>query len=135
MVNNLQKLEQLNKQLDIFSNLSHCVDGTAIIIDTDAKILFCSDSVYDLLGYTVEELIGQSLSILIHPINNMQHNITEELKKHSKNILNNNSELMCTGRDVYAKHKDGRAIRVHTYASEIKNNNSILFLGIMRGIK
>ncbi len=56
----------LNKSLKKVSNLKYAIDQSAIVTvtDTEGKIIYCNDKLTEISGYTPQELIGKTTSIL-----------------------------------------------------------------------
>ncbi len=88
--------DQLKAARDYTEKILKRMIDTLIVVDRQEKIKTINPAALDLLGYTEEELLGQSLAILIGPEQNLSNMILE------KGIIRN--------QEVSCKKKDGTPV-------------------------
>lgn len=98
-----------------------------ITIDSDGKIFSANRAVWRILGYESQELIGQSITIIMPEPHRSQHSV------YVKDYLRTgNAKIIGIGRQLMAKHKDGRLVPVDLAVSEVQLQDRRLFTGILR---
>jgi two-component system sensor kinase FixL len=119
----LRKSEARNRSM-----LETAVDGI-VVIDTRGIIQLVNPAMQRLFGYTVEELRGQNVSVL------MPAPIRDEHDAHLARYLESGlRRIIGTGREVEARHKDGRTFPVSISVSELKQDGEHAFVGILRDL-
>jgi PAS domain S-box-containing protein len=63
----MELLEACCKSAPLWENISACFQNAILVIDMEGRIVLASPSAERVLGFTVDELIGQELSIVFTP--------------------------------------------------------------------
>lgn len=98
-----------------------------ITIDATGTIQLVNPAAYRLLGYEPAELLGKNITCLMPGDLRAQHAgfIAEYLRT-------GRAQIIGTGREVEAVHKNGRRLPVHLSVSEVLVDDRRLFTGVMR---
>lgn len=114
-----QKLEIEKKGQEIFKFTTELLPSGLLVIDEHQNIVIANAALCQIFGYTKEELLGKSLSLLI------DHEKSHHTMMVDKYIENpKQSHEMAAGRVVRGLHKDGSLVdiqinlSVHSYAGE-----------------
>jgi PAS domain S-box-containing protein len=123
--------EELNKRKTVLQQEREVLEGLvvpAIIIDESCKIHAYNDACAKLLGYTLLEVIGRNVRML------MPEDVAAKHDSFVRNYLQTGkAKVIGTGRDVTAKSKTGRSIRLHLSVTEKKDEDGkSLFTGILQ---
>ena len=121
-----QSLQQSEGRLkNIIDNI---VDGVVTISDR-GKILSFSKAAQDIFGYSSKQVIGKNVSILMSE---------PDAEKHSTYLQNyletGNSTAIGKQREVVAKHRDGTTFPIELSVNEMKEDDKIVFTGLIRDI-
>ena len=81
-----------------------------LVLSPRGIVLLCSPSVYDLLGYTFDELMGNNISMLMAPELAARHD--DILANYARSGHTRISSVVNNTRPVIARHKDGRDVPV-----------------------
>lgn len=113
------------------SIMAACVDPL-IAIDERGVIKFCSDSVQQVFGYRVEELIGESINVLMPEPHRSQHD-----QYLDRFVRTGEAHILSTAREVEGCHKDGTIIpcELSVAAADVPDHDHAMFTGIMRDIR
>ena len=124
---NLQILEDALKRLHaIFDTV---IDGI-ITIDKDGIMESVNPAAANLFGYKQQELLGSNISMLMTSEHRSKHD--GYLDRYQKT---GEARIIGIGREVPAKHKDGREIPIRLAVSEVKlNNGQIIYTGIIHDL-
>lgn len=111
--------------------VSSIIDGTAdgiIVIDDKGSIESINPAAADIFGYDEEELIGESVSLLLPPDERGEHdNYVKNSKIHSPRIINQ-------ARQLRGYQKDGKEFDMELNVAPIFNQGRKRFVGIFRDI-
>ena len=104
------------------------LDGI-VTIDESGVILTANLSVERIFGYALSEIIGSNVSVLMPEPDSGRHDgyIKRYLEGHG-------GALIGVGREVFAKHKDGRQFPVHLSVSELRIDKRRMFTGTIRDL-
>ena len=100
-----------------------------VVIDTTGRVQMANPAVERLLGYRREELAGADVGLLMPSDHAVMHGkyLQRYLHTHVPHVIG-------TGREVVAKHKDGRDVHVHMTVGEAQLPDGPVFIGFMRDI-
>jgi len=104
------------------------VDGI-VVIDRSGAIRSVNHATERLFGYTVEELIGRNVKILMPELYAHAHDtyLANYLRTGEKKIIG-------IGREVVGKRKDGSVFPMDLSVGETRNGDQPIFVGIIRDI-
>ena len=114
--------------LDEFSRvIAETASDAIITIDEDSTILFANRATQQIFGYQQDELLGQSLGILMPDFLRTLHRdaVKRYLADHERRILWNAVEMP-------GLHKDGRHLSLEISLGEFTENGARFFTGIVR---
>jgi PAS domain S-box-containing protein len=115
------------------ARLRAVIDGVAdaiVTIDETGVIQTVNKSVDTMFGYTAEELIGASVSMLMPEPHHSQHD------NYIQNYLRTGvAKIIGIGREVEAARKDGSKFPVELRVSEIHHRDERLFIGFIRDLR
>lgn len=121
----------MNRETDENSSLLAAVLRTAIdaivTIDQSGIIQHANHAMENLFGYTVDEVIGQNISILMPEPDHSRHD-----QYLSRYMQTKKPAIIGIGREVLGKRKDGSLIALDLAISEVEVGGRVLFTGIMR---
>ncbi|MBC7950949.1 MAG: EAL domain-containing protein [Rhodospirillaceae bacterium] len=104
------------------------LDGI-VTIDEDGVIVSANLSVERIFGYSLSELIGAPVSLLMPEPDASRHGHYVQ-----KYLSGNGGGVIGMGREVMAKRKDGTVFPVHLSASELRLDKRRLFTGTIRDL-
>jgi len=125
-----RRVEDLMRQSEQrFRTLAETATDTIITIDTHNHILFANSATEQLFGYPQQELLGQSLTMLMPERFRDVHEtaLTRYLKTGKKQRVWDSMEL--TG-----LHRDGRELSLEVAFGEVREHGEHTFTGIIRDI-
>ena len=108
-----QAQEQLRQARDSLATMFKTSPDAIIVADALGYITAANDSVYDVYGYSPEELIGQHVSMMPDDEESMRQNIALVEQVYEQGIVR--------GFETTRKHKDGHSIQVETSVALLKN--------------
>ncbi len=117
------KKSVLQQEREVLDNLI----VPAMIVDEAGKIHAFNQTSSNLLGYSLLDVIGRNVSMLMTPDEAKQHEAY--IKDY---IATGESHILGTGRDVIAAHKDGTLVPVHLTFSVKRDGPKYIFTGIMQ---
>ncbi len=121
----------MNRETDVNTSLLAAVLRTAIdaivIIDERGIIQHANHALEKLFGYSIDEAMGQNISILMPEPDHSRHD--QYLSRYAQT---KKASIIGIGREVLGKRKDGSLIPVDLAISEIEVGGQVLFTGIMR---
>ncbi len=125
-----RRIEQALKDNEIRLNtiMETAVDGI-VIIDQTGTIVSVNPAVERLFGYSVKELLGENISVLMPEPHRSAHNgfLARYLDQGVKRIIG-------TGREVFAQHRLGHTFPIYLAISEVRLAAQVFFAGFMRDI-
>lgn len=98
-----------------------------ITIDDHGIIRHANDAVEKLFGYTLDEVLGKNISILMPEPDRSRHD--RYLSRYSQT---KQAAIIGIGREVLGQRKDGSLIALDLAVSEIEVGGQVLFTGILR---
>ncbi len=119
------------KQADLNKAQSflEAVPDAMIIVDTDGRIQFATPQTQNLLGYTTEELQGQSVDMLV------PNGFRKGHHKHRANFVSKGqNRLMGYGDVLFALHKDGHEIPVEISLNPINTGEDTVISASLRDV-
>ncbi len=115
------------KDNSLLNHLSESISEGVVIVDSKQQIVSVNNSLLDMFGYSLEELVGQHLDILIPKEMHDKHEtyVKDFIKKSDK-------RQMGQGRNLYGVHKKGHPIPVEAGLNpfEWDNNKYVMALVI-----
>lgn len=106
--------------------LVSCLPMGAMVVNTEARILFVNDSLTDILGYSATELLGADIDFLL----------PDELRSNHKHLMSQyfsqpRKRQMGAGQALHAKRKDGVLIPIEIGLNPIEQDNQTLVLATL----
>jgi PAS domain S-box-containing protein len=118
-----------NKQLmenDFFQQLITCLPMGAMVVNTDARILFVNDSLSEILGYTKKEFIGKDIDFLLPSQFQANH------KKLMQQFFSQpRKRQMGAGQALYARKKNGKHIPIEIGLNPIQQGEQNFVLATL----
>lgn len=108
--------------------LDNVVDS---IVTADAKgqIISCNPGTEKIFGYSQDEMVGQGLGMLMPDSEAQVHGA------HMDAYLDTGvPKIIGKGRELDGKHKDGRLVPIDIAVSQLRINDELIFIGIIRDI-
>ncbi|AZQ84387.1 PAS domain S-box protein [Colwellia sp. Arc7-635] len=107
----------------------NAVIEAVITIDQKGRIKSFNNAAQRMFGYCADEVINQSVNILIPSTETYDHD------RHIANYVKSNiPKIMGVGRELEAKRKDGTVFPIQISVSEISNQDNKMFVGLIRDI-
>ncbi len=125
----VERTAQLRTITDMHKNiLNQAVDGI-ITIDVHGIIASFNPAAERIFGYKDTDVIGQNITILMPHPHRTEHDsyISNYLETGRKKIIG-------IGREVTGVHRNGELIPLDLAVSEVRDNDQIIFTGILRDI-
>jgi len=99
----------------------------AVVIDDKGTIHAFNKPSQELFGYTLIEVVGKNVSMLMPEPDSSRHNgyLSNYAQTGKKRVIG-------VGRDVVGRHKDGRTLPVHLSVTERKEGDRKIFTGIIQ---
>ncbi|GEM_PF-1072109 len=124
-----QAEETLRASEDRYRIVAETATDAIVTIDEKGKILFANPSVERIFGYSVDELLGQRISMLM----------PERLREKHHTGLNRYIEtgkrsIPWAGVEIEGRHKDGHEIPLENSFGELVKDGRHYFTGIIRDI-
>lgn len=111
-----------------YAILESAVDAI-ITINSDGIIESANPATENMFGYTLTELIGKNISMLMPEPQRSHHD------SYIQNYLKtNHAQIIGIGREITAQRKNGQTFSAHLAVSEIRNQDTVLFTGFIRDI-
>jgi two-component system sensor kinase FixL len=128
-------LEELNQRLDTeFSAaefdalLNAAVDGV-IVTDRSGRVLRMNTAAEDMFGYEAAEITGQGVDIIMNARDARAHD------RYMDNYLRTGErKIIGIGREVVARHRDGREFPVDLSIGQAKVGEEVRFVGLIRDL-
>lgn len=98
-------------------------------IDAEGRIVFANHEAVRLLGYSLTELVGNNIDILV-PVS-LRHKHADQRREY---VTNPRTRLMGSVQDLIARHKEGHEIPVDIKLSHTVTKDETLIIAIMRDI-
>lgn len=120
---------QINRQKkNIHIIADNVIDGI-IAIDANGIINYANPATEKIFGYSMEELMGKSINMLMPMPYDRGHN--QYIKKYLKTGIKN---IIGIGRETVGQRKDGSIFPISLAISEIKSDNKSIFVGVIQDI-
>ena len=100
-----------------------------IVIDEHGTIERVNKATEDMFGYRPDELLGQSIGILMTGADKVRH--SNYLDRYMQTGIR---RIIGIGREVQARHKDGSSFPAHIAVGEVRAENSRRFVGLIRDL-
>ncbi|KKL86099.1 hypothetical protein LCGC14_1948140, partial [marine sediment metagenome] len=118
-----------NKNSDIsrekFNRIINNIVDIITEVDLKGYFTYASPQIYDILGYTSEEIVGLNGLKLIHP-----NDLPKTLDKMKETI--NSGETMTM--DYRTQHKDGHYVYISAKGGIIREKGNVKFLAVLRDV-
>jgi PAS domain S-box-containing protein len=111
---------------DVIYDLLETSPNGLLVIDAGARIVFLNEYVERMLGYRRDELLGQPVDGLVPDRVRVQHAGLRELFARAPR-----ERAMGTGRDLWARRKDGSEIAVEIGLKPVRSEGKDLILVVM----
>ncbi|QPJ66686.1 MAG: PAS domain S-box protein [Candidatus Nitrohelix vancouverensis] len=125
----IHQTQTLNEKERLLHTLVDNVVDSVITINQQGIVQSFNPASERLFGYSVEEVVGQNVKILMEGENKKHHD--EYLSSY---IRTRNPKIIGIGREVIGKRKDGSLFHLDLSVSEGKVGNESWFTGICRDI-
>ncbi|MCW8354836.1 PAS domain S-box protein, partial [Marinomonas pontica] len=111
---------------DFLQQLVVCLPMGAMVVNTEARILFVNDSLVDILGYSSDELLNADIDMLL-PIS---------FRENHKNLMqqffkNPRKRQMGVGQSLFARKKDGGHIPIEIGLNPIEQDGQTFVLATL----
>ena len=103
------------------TQLVNCLPMGAMIVNTDAQILFANSQLSEILGYEDSELIGMNIDSLLPA--QFKANHTHLM---SQFFVNPRKRLMGEGRELFASKKNGKQIPIEIGLNPIHGQQELV---------
>lgn len=123
-------LEQLRNQEESYRRLVEFAPDVIIVIDERGTIRQCNPAGESFFGYSVEELIGRNVSLLMPEPERTAHDgyLARYLGSREPHVIG-------IGRDVQAQRRDGSLVTIHLRVGEQRlADGSLRFIGFIRDL-
>ncbi len=121
--------QAINQQAETFLTLAETAREGIVIADTDGRIEFINPAIENLFGYHKEELIGQSIKILMPVEQSIEHD------GYMKNYMQTGiAKIIGIGRQLTAMRKDGSRFPIYLSIGDIKTSDARRFAGVIMDI-
>jgi len=129
-LNNIKQAEDEVARSHAFSDaVVNAVIEAVITIDQKGHIKSFNNAAQRMFGYSADEVINQSVNILI------PNNETYDHDRHLANYAESHvSQIMGVGRELEAKRKDSTVFPIQISVSEISHQEGKMFVGLIRDI-
>ncbi len=133
LLNGLEERERLAEDLKAGQiknrTIIDSVLDAIIVINAKGIIIETNESVFNVMGYTPDELLGENVSVLMYAEHaaNHDHYLQHYLKTGEQHIIGRPRQLTI-------KRKDGTLLPVDLSVNEAKLGDSIVFTGVLRDI-
>ena len=111
------------------SLLDTAADGI-IVIDEAGRMLVFNKICEDLFGYTTEEVIGQSVNMIMPPEFATAHD--EFMSNYHRT---GEKRIIGIGREVSGRHRDGTVIPLELSIGEAKTSEGRQYIGVLRDLR
>jgi two-component system sensor kinase FixL len=127
---NIKQAEDEVARSHAFSDaVVNAVIEAVITIDQKGRIKSFNNAAQRMFGYRADEVINQSVNILIPSTETYDHD------RHIANYVKSNiPKIMGVGRELEAKRKDSTVFPIQISVSEISNQDNKMFVGLIRDI-
>ncbi len=117
----------LKKSEELYRLVTETISSSVITIDEESNILFANQATEKIFGYTLTEMIGQKITMLM----------PEHLRHHHKTSMNRYVEtgerhLSWEALEVFGLHKNGNEFPLEISFGEIIKEGNHFFTGIIR---
>ncbi len=111
-----------------FEAIFNSITDAVVFADTERRIVMGHPAIYQMFGYTDEELIGQSTEML--------YASKQGYVEQGKNRYNSQTETKADAYEIQYRRKDGSLFWAETLGTQVKNNDgeTIGFIGLLRDI-
>ena len=124
--------DALYSEKETAQRLQSIVDTAAdaiITIDEEARVLTFNLAAEKIFGYKPEEIIGKNIKLLMPKKYSQKHDhFLQQFQQTRK------GKIIGQGRELVGLHKNGQVFPIHLGVSEVKNDKSIFYTGIIRDI-
>jgi len=100
-----------------------------VIIDVHGQIERCNLATVKMFGYSQDEIIGKDLSILMPAPDSANHQQYVD-----RYLRTREARIIGIGRELNARHKDGKIFPIHLAIGEIGFRGTVRFIGMMRDL-
>jgi PAS domain S-box-containing protein len=121
--------EALLRSEEQYRQVVESVNDAIISVDARSTILFSNSGAARIFGYEVAEMQGKSLTMLMPEFFRPVHR--EAMKRYVKTGVRH---MNWTGVEMTGLHKDGHEFPLEVSISELRQNDTLTFTGIIRDI-
>ncbi len=121
--------EALSQEEGRFRRIAETASDAIITIDQESRIIFSNRAVERILGYSRNELMGQSLTLLMPPhLQSMHMNGMERYRQSGQR------RLSWEAQEFPGVHKDGRIVSLEISLTEFSRGKENFFTAILRDV-
>lgn len=129
-INERKKAQEATRNSEtLLERIFESAPDASVILNAKGEIVRVNQQVETLFGYTKEELVGQSLEILLP-----ERYRTLHIRHREIYFRDLRTRLMGAGLDLYGRHKDGTEILVDIMLSPVKTEEGTLVISAIRDV-
>lgn len=126
---NKQTTAEAKRQQQKIQSIMDSVVDAIIVIDEKGRVLEANHSVLQVLGYRVDELVGQNIKMIVPEPDQAAHD--DYIRRY---ISDGDPRVIGFTRHVEALTKSGREIPIDLAVSEVLSGEKRLFTGVIRDV-
>jgi len=130
-----RKMNKIIREKEIYTNaVLNSITDVIVTTDKRGNIETVNKAIVETFGYTLDEVIGENISILMPGTISEEHDTF--INKYNKKDKNERKDLivMARKRNLISFKKDGSEFPVEVIAIPIELNNEIIFVGMITDI-
>lgn len=114
---------------NFFQSILDTAHDGIIIIDIKGTMILANPSVAKLFGYSIDEIIGQPINLLMPEPHKSQHDLY--IRNHMETGAN---KIIGIGREVLGQRKDGSLFPLRLAVSEFQSKDQLFFTGVLHDL-
>lgn len=122
-----KSMKRVRLPADVVSGILNASPDATIISDRDGRILVANQAAEALFGYADDELIGESVEILVPDALRARHRELRGTFHESPR-----GRPMVSGLEIYGRHKNGKSFRAEVALSPIETDDGLIITSTIR---
>ncbi len=127
-MNNLSQIITKEWLLSILESIQDAV----IIIDSSGHVIFANHALTNIFGFSVDELIGNDLSVIMPQKYRDMH--AQSMKKAADSHTDHHHKVIGKTVEMEGLHKDGHTFPIELSLTEKQVDDKFYFIGIVKDI-